>query len=923
MSAYRNLALVLVVAGVAVWAVSRGRRSTPVEHAAVETADANGAPALIASGPPPAPALTPERTAVEASPAEPVPPAHDERVVLRGRVVDREGAPLADALVLAAAPCGRAGQEWNWIALDAERPEGCAAIHQATSGEDGAFALELPRSGELHVAVRLAGFAGIELEREPEGQTELDLGTLTLEVGTVLAGRVVDDAGAPIPHAEIARFGQADFTRDYRIDWDGVALARSAADGSFRLDTLALGPTSIEVRAPGFVRQRRKVFAEGGALPEWRVELKAAAPITGRVVGGPDEELVVYTWVQAENEQLFVPCAEDGSFVIDGLAPGVEPLHLCAMKRRGEASAGGLDALAFFGWERISASVSALPGAREVEIRVPASVTYRIRVVDAATGQALSDVHLGLLEGLDFESPRKLEVRASPDGVYTTSFQVPESPTALVVAHRGHQRIALGKIPFLPGETHDFGTVALERLAPTRLRVLSESDGRPVAGAAASSSIDYHDDGCGNAHMLGDWPPRKDLPGGWSGTTGADGTVSAYLSPGPDYWISVEHAEHAPLWHHVGALVSAPAELELRLLRGGTVTIRHFEGATGESLANRLVSFEQDDWKKSQKATGADGTVVFEHVAPGRYRFWPDDGDFESDSVFAEVVDGATIELALPLGREPATVLLHGRITEHGVPLAGARVATWGCETVTDRQGRYEFREMEEGRDELELTHPRHGPIWVQYLDLRGPETTVDIDLTPARLEGVVRDESGTPLAGVALWIATRLDDGRFDALMAEEGPLHATESGTDGSFGLPAVQPAAGRFLIAAKPGFQTERLGPLVFMLDEPLVFAPTLRRAAELDVIVRGGDATAHLFSSVTARWRGDEELEPDDRELRAEPGKSTGDDRHFHFPSLRPGTWEVEVRAFLSSDDPPIVRTVVTLEAERVEPLVLQL
>ena len=838
---------------------------------------------------------------------------------MHGRVVDRAGNPLT-ASVLAAVPCGLPRAEWNWIALDARRPVRCGPIARGVCTADGLFELELERSDELHLAVRCPGFAGLDLAPEPEeDESELDLGALALEVGAILPGRVVDEAGRPIAGAEVARYGMTDFTERFRIDWSDVVLVTSAADGSFQLDTLALGPTELEVRAPGFVRRRREVFADGEWLPEWRVELMRAAPITGRVVGAPAKaELGVYCWLQAENEQRFVACASDGSFVIDGLAPAGIALDLYAVRRRVEPS-GLLEMLAFPDWERISPPVSVRPGSRDVELRVPPRLAYRLQVVDALTREPLSEVHVGLLEGFDFESPRVLDVRADDGGVYAFSVLLPGSPSAVAVSCPGYQRVALGELPFRPGETHDFGVVALDRLAPTLLRVVSNESGRPVAEAIVAATIEYPDDGCGIAHMLGSMPARSALPDGWHGTSAEDGTATAHLSPGTDYWISVQHPGHAPLWHFVEVGTRPPADIELRLHRGGAVTLLCLDSRTAAPLREHAVEYESDGGVSGSTETGREGRAYLANLPPGRYRFWSERE--REGEVSVQVDEGAELEVTLRLGLE-SRVRLHGTITEHGSPLVGARVATWGGETATNRDGGYELLE-ESGEDELVITHPRLGPIWAQYLELTGPETRVDVDLTPARLQGVVRDEGGLPLAGALAWIGTRLDDGRFEALGTFEGPLHATESAADGSFAFSAVQPRAGLYLLIEKPGFHTERFGPLVLPRDgSPLAFQPELERAVELEVIVQDLDVSAHVIREVVALWRGAVELAPDDGEVRAELVPSAGADRHYRFTRLRPGPWVLEVHDYLALDDRPLARGEVTLAPTGNAPVVLR-
>lgn len=578
-----------------------------------------------------------------------------ERVLVRGRVVERDGRPIMGAEVFGAPPCGVPREEWNLIPFESARPERNQDVARTVSGGDGAFELVAERDEELHLALRAPGRVGLDLLRAlPRGVPELDVGALVLGAGAVVSGRVEDQAGVPVPGALVLRQGVAEFTKEYRIDWSEVVLARCAADGTFWLDTLPAEPILLEVRAPGFVRERRELHASSFADREWRVVLERAALITGRVLGSPSEDgLGVYYWVPSWDEKVFVPCAADGSFAIDGLSASLGPLDLYAVRRRTPSAGIDLEEFPFPDWERISSPISVHAGMSGVEVLVPAPLTYRLRVIDSGTQEPLPGVRIGLLESLDLERPLPTAVQGDGPGAYSFSMLFPwaSEGRALAVSCDGYERVAVGELPFLPGATQDLA-VALTRLVPTRVRI-STSDGRPVAGAAISATVETNDGGCLNAHMVGIWPARSTLPNGWSGTSSADasadGTVTAFLSRGKTYWIRVEHRDHAGLWQQVVTEPSPPEHLDLHLLRGATVTVLCLDARTKAPLARESILYDHScSWERSEVRTAADGRVRLQHLVPCSYRFWSArDGRYEK---FVEVADSATVEVTLSIG---------------------------------------------------------------------------------------------------------------------------------------------------------------------------------------------------------------------------------------------------------------------------------
>jgi len=915
MSVKRWMAVPAACIGIAILAIASKRLS--------EDRPARGGPADVSSGSQlsVSPIVTAAPEIVPTTPVEARTSVHEESngsTRIRGRVVDHSSQPIAGASVSAAPPRHPPSKVWSVLALESEltmpglEP---AVFSRAETDVQGAFELRVAAADELYVAVRRPGFVGLDLvyERAPE----LDLGTLALETGAVQPGRVVNEVGQPVGGAEVLRLGSG----DRRIDWSEARIATSADDGTFTLDSLALGRTSLEVRAPGFVPLRRELFADAFQLPEWRVELARAAPITGRVVGAPpDLQAFVSYWRQDLGEVFHVPCARDGSFVVDGLPPDLPEVRLHAVKRTWSAV------------ETISPAVVALPGTRNVEIRVPPPTTYRLRVADSGTGAPIVDARIVPMPSWGTLESAPAVARLGDDGAYTVPLLLPYDENdylALAITHAGHEGVIVGELPFTPGETTDLGVVLLDSLESTALRVV-DSDQNPVTGARVRVEL---------APLEGDdwndlpkrWPVRSGLPATFEGTTGEDGTAIASLSNAQRYLIKVQHEGHAPQDARLDTGTHPPPELELRLLRGGTVSLLCLDDVTRMPLAESWIQHEPElgvsgSGDSDGASTDSQGRARFEHLAPGLHRFWwsTSESDIDENAEFVNVTDGAEIEVRL--FRHPEVLVsLQGVLTERGRPLAGAMVDVGGYEVATDIDGRYEVTGLEPGEEDLAITHPRSGPLHVQAIVLVAPETRIDIELAPVPLRGVIRDPEGAPIAGAGAWVTLRQANGRFEFLAADEA-MQQTTSGADGSFGFVAVQPREDLYLVISKAGFLTERVGPLAFPRDDsPLELAPRLERAATIEVTVQNWDDRTLGLPEVVAVWRGTEALEVDDREQKVSRSAniSGAGELRFRFDTLTPGAWTLLLRkAYSSGTEESLAQIAVELHPGKNDPLVLR-
>ena len=164
-----------------------------------------------------------------------------------GRIVGRDGAPVAGARVSAAASLvGPGGHQTGW-----------SAGHAVTS-DDGRFAITGLRRDTVHTLVVVApdhGRALLDFDPHPAGPATIDLGDVRLPAPLAIEGVVLDAGGAPLARVDVELRG-ANRDRGRRRsgaapgwEYGNVENRRTDDLGRFRFPDLAPGDYAI-VAAP-------------------------------------------------------------------------------------------------------------------------------------------------------------------------------------------------------------------------------------------------------------------------------------------------------------------------------------------------------------------------------------------------------------------------------------------------------------------------------------------------------------------------------------------------------------------------------------------------------------------------------------------------------------------------------------------------
>ncbi|MFM8980207.1 MAG: carboxypeptidase regulatory-like domain-containing protein [Planctomycetia bacterium] len=214
-----------------------------------------------------------------------------EAGTLEGRVLDPQGAPVAGAEVELHAGQARVRDmlEGGFFTLLAEldrRPEPRA--RQATRS-DGTFRFEQVSPGPHVVLVRAPGWRQALVEVAVLAGAAREPLLVRLAPGGVVAGTVVDAAGAPVPGALVVAMSQMGGPASTPL---GRTFAESGLDGRFRMDTLgAAGQLMLATYARGYPtaiatpevgRSDVRIVLRRGATLELRLlQASDGAPIEG------------------------------------------------------------------------------------------------------------------------------------------------------------------------------------------------------------------------------------------------------------------------------------------------------------------------------------------------------------------------------------------------------------------------------------------------------------------------------------------------------------------------------------------------------------------------------------------------------------------------------------------------------------------
>ncbi len=881
-----------------------------------------------------------EEPMLEPSPREGAPANSGTSSNLRGRVVDRFGAPVSRARVAAREESG------FWF-----EPDGGGGRVGTETDAEGDFELDVAFLGGLRLEVRAAGFAPYNRSVELRAGDALDLGAIAISEGAILSGRVIDSAGRPVADAELLRIDDAQLGGFILQGGRRESAARSARDGSFRIDELACGPWKILVRSENHPERMFEGIAEdpGVEVAGLVFELEPGTAISGWATGIPGDErgkLSVRAVKVAADEASpsppslgarTVPLDAEGRFSVLGLEVGATyELRLLTQSERAGA-------FAPFGRSRSETS-RAQAGDTGVVLAYLPEAAISFQVLDAATKKPLErfevEAGIGFPEALRGEDGRIL--RLHPEGRVRVGNLRPEGEerVELTVHATGYEDLR-EQIALSRGQELELGPIFLERVPRVLVEVSDARTGDPIPGARVTLVKDT-----GNALLMDrrievsseDGVESQVSFGERTAVTDEQGSATLTSFEGETCRLSVQadgfaRAELGGLFLPKGKDV----EQSFALTRGGEVLVSVLD-LDGNPLSGARVRHRPPSERAGPLAylssgsedTDSEGRAHFKSLEPGIHGFQLDESR-ESGGVFmepgaivlggsaggewseVEVQEDGISELVL---RASPRGGLTGRVREAGSALPGASIALAprGEERSergfmpfgnrerarTDGHGEYRYEDLKAGPYTLTIEHPARSMPAVFEVDIDEGRNRFDVELPVSILEGRVTDVQGRPLAGISVraervretgerrdFIAISvMDDGDGEVVTLGDG-LGASGGTTDseGRYSLRGVASDVDLVVKAQGEGVQegsseVVSVGPDETRSNVDLELEP----AGSIEVEALLADGSPAQMCLVRARYLADEGVRQQFGFIQSRSTKLDG---------LRPGTWRLNV------------------------------
>jgi protocatechuate 3,4-dioxygenase beta subunit len=649
---------------------------------------------------------------------------------VRGRVQDTSGRPVAGAevrLTPARSPGARRSPEKR---EEPEEGDGSFASHTDLQGR---FSIAQAPAERMDLTARQRGYATGHVAglRLPQGTGPADLGTIILQFGARLQGRVIDRAGKPVTGAEIHVVESVD-----HLEQENTWIEREApdaiagADGSFLLEDLPQAtPLHLLVRASGHLPAGVRGVRLPAATP-LLIRLEPAAALRGQVVdekGAPVAGArVVLTWQPTAPEnperQTGVPiersdiAGRDGRFEIRDAPAG---------RVRLAVSAQGYVAV-----EGFEAAVPWLDPTRELTLTLEKGAVLTGRIA-TAEGKPVAGARV-TAEGASEVS--------DDEGAYTVDGVSP-GRTEVHVSHPLY-KLFRREMVIQPGinpldVTFDDGVEVSGRVMDSR--------GDPVAGARVALL----------RQVRKDWREYRER-------TGEDGTFRFAAVAKGLYRLEGGGAGYATAERKRPVIVEGdPVDgLDIVLEQGGSITGRVL-GLSTDQLAQVEVGAQGQNGETVSALVDADGRYELRHLSPGDYLVR---ADLEAGQRHVQA------RVPVPPGNEEAVrdllftprLTLSGQVLYDEEPLAEAKISIrgsrWAVERSiqTDYQGGFRFEDLEPDTYWLGLSHSRELLVHNENIEL-SEDREVAIRLRPATVSGVVTDvQSQGPISGALVILRHR-----------------------------------------------------------------------------------------------------------------------------------------------------------------------
>ena len=473
-------------------------------------------------------------------------------VAIIGKVVDESGRPVAKAkvgtgLINVFDPRSFQGSDFNledpskFVDRMRERVQQRVEVE---TGMDGMFRLVVTGTGnQIQVEARARAFLPAQKSAPRPTSADVDVGTMTLKRGAVIAGRVINAQNQPVVNASVMRRakdqaatqgqgggfrmmmgggqgGGQDFMGGEAMDLMRGMLGDvvTDADGQFEMANEAPGEFSLRVRHaeyPSATREGLSVSV-GQTLANLLIVFDMGISIRGRVTAIPDgaKNVRVLAALARANAgaaaqgtdplasmgtqfmdmmgdfalaaERSAEVAADGSFELQGLSVGQRFRVWVTQGNRGSMAAAVC-----------SQRKEVLSGTTDVELRFDPGVIVTAKIVDAKTSKPIEALFVrdqlegggmaDLMSSMSSMATRGARGRTYPEGLVTISSlrPKPKQTLKLTIEAIGYKKFEQKGIVLPEQGAVDLGTLSLEPAPVIRIEARTKS-GTPVADAAVS-----------------------------------------------------------------------------------------------------------------------------------------------------------------------------------------------------------------------------------------------------------------------------------------------------------------------------------------------------------------------------------------------------------------------------------------------------
>ena len=645
-------------------------------------------------------------------------PKEDIEFVLRpglpgsGLVVDAGGRPISGAEIQLSAP----GPETHLLQMRGHRTE---PLHRTTSDAEGRFTVGNLEPGRLDLSATARGYAETVvrgLEAIAGGDGTVDLGTVILESGVRLEGRVVDPDGQPLAEAVVKW-----------LRWPAGRGARGFS-GMTELAEVSSDPDG------------RFVIEDLGAGAKWTLEARLRGYTEAQVDGveAPASEPVVL---------VLTPKGSLRGTVVDDRGEPVPEAHVSVMHEREGGGSHGSQL-------RCDAD-----GRFEVEVDAPSRVQVSASLeelrsepttLEVTAGQVIEDLRLvmvpgaaveGLVLGPSGEPIEGAEVRYYGGRLFTRFGQPPLSDD--------QGRFRLGGLE--PGLLHitvsakGFASVDRQvdvRAGKTQSVEIRLREGREVRGRVVDEQL---------APIGGAQVSLSGGGGSDRGVSDADGSFALRVPDGSYQLRAFKQGfVEAVLAEKVEVASEPILGLEIQLSKGG-------------AIVGRILGIEPDRFRDLQVTAGSryraqavdhQGGYRIEPLPPGDWEVVASEMSSGRQARGRAVLGPGVEEVALDLEFFDG-LALSGRVLVDGVPEPSAVIQVHGLDvraarhTAVDYRGRFRLADLELGRYQLEAR--KDSIVERRELELTA-DLEVEIEIDTYSLSGrVVDDDDERPLAGTQI----------------------------------------------------------------------------------------------------------------------------------------------------------------------------